>query len=87
MNYYNLQQYKKASFYLEKATYSPKNFFGKNNDPVDKILFFSERDFALGNSLIKIGEIKKGIMSKLFIRKTACHMFRKVLRHLKTAKT
>lgn len=61
MNYYNLQQYKKASFYLEKATYSPKNFFGKNNDPVDKILFFSERDFALGNSLIKIGEIKKGI--------------------------
>lgn len=61
MNYYKMANYKKACFYLEKATYVPKDFWDKEINPLDKILFFSERDYALGNSFININEIDKGI--------------------------
>lgn len=59
MNYYKLNDYKNAAYYLEKAVYS-SDIFLNNNYTAENIHFFAERDFALGDSLIKIGDKKKG---------------------------
>lgn len=61
MTYYELKDYKNAALYLEKAVYiPPKALFNKDMD-IEKAIFFSERDYSLGDSLIKIGEVEKGI--------------------------
>lgn len=60
MTYYRLEEYEKAAYYLEKAVYFSKASILMSNTKFEEILYFSERDFALGDSLIKIGEQKKG---------------------------
>lgn len=60
MNYYKLEDYHKAAFYLEKAVYSTDTF-SNNNKRAENIHFFAERDYSLGDSLLKIGETDKGI--------------------------
>lgn len=60
MNYYQLGEYKKAAYFLEKAVYSSGNFLGEDSQ-VQDAHFFAERDFTLGYSLIKIGEEKRGV--------------------------
>lgn len=59
MNYYKLREYKKAAYFLEKAVYSSQLFLS-NNSQAEVSHFFAERDYALGESLIKIGEVEKG---------------------------
>lgn len=59
MNYYNLGEYEKAAYFLEKAVYSSQIFLS-NNSQAEIAHFFAERDYALGDSLLKIGDIEKG---------------------------
>lgn len=61
MNYFRLKDYEKASLFLEKAVYAPKKTAFNTDADIEKAIFFSERDYALGYSLIKIGDIEKGI--------------------------
>lgn len=60
MNYYHLQNYEKAAYYLEKAVYISINLL-TNNSQTENLHLFAERDFALGDSLMKIGETQKAI--------------------------
>lgn len=59
MNYYNLEDYKNAAYYLEKAVYSSENYLSSNSK-VQDAHFFAQRDFTLGDSLLKIGAENMG---------------------------
>lgn len=61
MNYYRLENYEKAAYYLEKAVYISSNLLNDNSE-TESLHLFVERDFALGDSLIKIGQEKKAII-------------------------
>lgn len=60
MNYYHLGDYEKAAYYLEKAVYVSANLLN-DNAQTEKLHLFAERDFSLGDSLMKIGEEKKAL--------------------------
>ena len=60
MNYYHLENYEKAAYYLEKAVYISTNLL-TDNSQTENLHLFAERDFALGDSLMKIGETQKAI--------------------------
>lgn len=72
MTYYELKDYKKAALYLEKAVYTPKKSLFSNDSDLEKIIFFSERDFSLGQSLINIGDIEKG---KIYLQRVDYNTF------------
>ena len=59
MTYYNLKDYEKAIYFLEKSIYSPK-IFENENFQAETSYFLAERDFALGKSFINIGDIETG---------------------------
>lgn len=61
MNYYYLKEYHKASYYLEKAVYTSNKLLNDNVE-AEKAHLFAERDFALGDSLMKIGDNDKAII-------------------------
>lgn len=60
MNYYYLEDYENAAYYLEKAVYVSNKFLN-DNAQTEKLHLFAERDFALGVSLLKIGQKEKAI--------------------------
>ena len=60
MTYYHLGDYESAAFFLEKAVYLSKTFPGEDSK-IQDIHFLAERDFALGDSLLKIGKEDKAI--------------------------
>lgn len=62
MTYFNLKDYKKATLYLEKATYVPSNDKLNDNSEIEKIIYFSQRDYAIGYSLLELGNIEKAII-------------------------
>lgn len=60
MNYYHLKDYEKVAYYLEKAVYVSANLLN-DNAQTEKLHLFAERDFSLGDSLLKSGEEKKAL--------------------------
>lgn len=60
MSYYHLQNYEKAAYYLERAVYLQQKSILTTKNNLEGIYYFSERDFALGDSLFNIGKIDKG---------------------------
>lgn len=61
MNYYQLKDYEKAAYYLEKAVYISYDFLN-DNAQTERLHLFAERDFALGDSLLKIGQKEKAFI-------------------------
>lgn len=62
MSYFNLKDFKKAIYYLEKATYAPDDNELNNNPEIEKTIYFSQKDFALGYSLLKTNNIEKALI-------------------------
>lgn len=62
MTYFKLNDYKNAIYYLEKATYSPTDNELNSNYEIEKMIYFSQKDYALGYSLLKMGNIEKSFI-------------------------
>lgn len=62
MTYYHLEDYEKAVYYLQKAVFTyDTSFLGKGKDAkLERNRYFSERDYSLGDALLKIGNIELG---------------------------
>lgn len=62
MTYYHLEDYEKAVYYLQKAVFIyDTSFLGKGKDAkLERNRYFSERDYSLGDALLKIGNIELG---------------------------
>lgn len=62
MTYYHLNNYEKAIYFLQKAVFTYDNsFLGKGKDAkVERSRYFSERDYSLGDALLKIGNNELG---------------------------
>lgn len=62
MTYYHLEDYEKAVYYLQKAIFTyDTSFLGKGKDAkLERNRYFSERDYSLGDALLKIGNIELG---------------------------
>lgn len=62
MTYYHLEDYEKAVYYLQKAVFTYDiSFLGKGKDEkLERNRYFSERDYSLGDALLKIGNIELG---------------------------
>ncbi|MGY0393830.1 transglycosylase SLT domain-containing protein [Fusobacterium sp. SYSU M8A802] len=61
MNYYQLKDYENSAYFLEKVVSTPEIFISENFR-VENIHFLAEKNFALGYSLFKIGNIEKGTL-------------------------
>lgn len=61
MNYYRLKDYKNAAYYLEKAVYISSSLLNDNYE-TERLHIFAERDFSLGDSLLKIGDKDKALI-------------------------
>lgn len=60
MTYYQLGDYEKAVHYLQKAVFNYNNsFFGKDSK-IEKNRYSAERDYSLGDALLKIGNFELG---------------------------
>ena len=62
MTYFNLKDYNKATLYLEKVTYVPTNDKLSDDSEIEKIIYFSQRDYALGFSLLELGNVEKAMI-------------------------
>ncbi|WP_291259638.1 transglycosylase SLT domain-containing protein [Fusobacterium sp.] len=59
MNYYQLKDYEKAAYFLERVVSSSEIFISENFK-VENTHFLAERNFTLGDSLFKLGNIEEG---------------------------
>ncbi|WP_130891039.1 transglycosylase SLT domain-containing protein [Fusobacterium ulcerans] len=62
MTYYRMGDWKKAVFYLEKAVFSHKLSFFNRGSEIEKNIYFAERDYSLGDALIKTGNKETGLV-------------------------
>lgn len=62
MTYYRMEDWKNAVFYLEKAVFSHKLSFFNRGSEIEKNIYFAERDYSLGDALIKMGNKETGLL-------------------------
>lgn len=62
MTYYRMGDWKNAVFYLEKAVFSHKLSFFNRGSEIEKNIYFAERDYSLGDALIKTGNKETGLV-------------------------
>ncbi|MDH6456641.1 soluble lytic murein transglycosylase [Fusobacterium sp. PH5-7] len=62
MTYYRMGDWKNAVFYLEKAVFSHKLSFFNRGSEIEKNIYFAERDYSLGDALIKSGNKETGLI-------------------------
>lgn len=62
MTYYRMEDWKNAVFYLEKAVFSHKLSFFNRGSEIEKNIYFAERDYSLGDALIKMGNKETGML-------------------------
>lgn len=62
MTYYKMGEWKNAVYYLEKAVFSHKLSFFNRGSEIEKNIYFAERDYSLGDALIKMGNEETGLL-------------------------
>ncbi|MCI6034143.1 transglycosylase SLT domain-containing protein [Fusobacterium varium] len=62
MTYYKMGEWKNAVYYLEKAVFSHKLSFFNRGSEIEKNIYFAERDYSLGDALIKMGNKETGLL-------------------------
>ena len=60
MTYYHLGDYEKAVYYLQKAVFTYNNSFLTKESKFEKNNYLAERDYSLGDALLKIGNFELG---------------------------
>lgn len=60
MTYYHLGDYEKAVYYLQKAVFTYNNSFLTKESKFEKNSYLAERDYSLGDALLKIGNFELG---------------------------
>ena len=60
MTYYHLGDYEKAVYYLRKAVFTYNNSFLTKESKFEKNNYLAERDYSLGDALLKIGNFELG---------------------------
>ena len=60
MTYYHLGDYEKAIYYLQKAVFTYNNSFLTKESKFEKNNYLAERDYSLGDALLKIGNFELG---------------------------
>lgn len=60
MTYYHLRDYEKAVYYLQKAVFTYNNSFLTKESKFEKNNYLAERDYSLGDALLKIGNFELG---------------------------
>ena len=60
MTYYHLEDYEKAVYYLQKAVFTYNNSFLTKESKFEKNNYLAERDYSLGDALLKIGNFELG---------------------------
>ena len=60
MTYYHLENYEKAVYYLQKAVFTYNNSFLTKESKFEKNNYLAERDYSLGDALLKIGNFELG---------------------------
>lgn len=60
MTYYHLGDYEKAVYYLQKAVFTYNNSFLTKESKFEKNNYLAERDYSLGDALLKIGNFGLG---------------------------
>lgn len=60
MTYYHLGDYEKAIYYLQKAVFTYNNSFLTKESKFEKNNCLAERDYSLGDALLKIGNFELG---------------------------
>lgn len=60
MTYYHLGNYEKAVYYLQKAVFTYNNSFLTKESKFEKNNYLAERDYSLGDALLKIGNFELG---------------------------
>ena len=60
MTYYQLGDYEKAVYYLQKAVFTYNNSFLTKESKFEKNNYLAERDYSLGDALLKIGNFELG---------------------------
>lgn len=60
MTYYHLGDYEKAIHYLQKAVFTYKSSFFSKESNFEKNSYLAERDYSLGDALLKIGNFELG---------------------------
>ena len=60
MTYYHLGDYEKAVYYLQKAVFTYNNSFLTRESKFEKNNYLAERDYSLGDALLKIGNFELG---------------------------
>ena len=60
MTYYHLGNYEKAVYYLQKAVFTYNNSFLTRESKFEKNNYLAERDYSLGDALLKIGNFELG---------------------------
>lgn len=60
MTYYHLGNYEKAIYYLQKAVFTYNNSFLTKESKFEKNNYLAERDYSLGDALLKIGKFELG---------------------------
>lgn len=62
MTYYKMEEYEKAVYYLQKAVFSHKRSFFNRGSDVERNIYFAERDYSLGEALLKTGNKELGMI-------------------------
>lgn len=60
MTYYHLGDYEKAVYYLQKAVFTYNNSFLTKESKFEKNNYLAERDYSLGDALLKIDNFELG---------------------------
>lgn len=66
MTYYQLGDYEKAVHYLQKAVFNYNNSFLEKNLKIERNRYLAERDYSLGDALLKIGNSE---LAKIYLQR------------------